>query len=80
MFVIHGSSRTNAYLSCFFSSSVLHEQMFEFPDEGYTEVHLRPDKALRRARQIFSALLRKERNAAVTGAPEAPRAAAAGGD
>ena len=37
------------------------QQMFDFPDEGYTEVHLRPDKALRRARQIFSALLRKER-------------------
>ena len=53
------------------------QQMFDFPDEGYTEVHLRPDKALRRARQIFSALLRKER--APTVAP-APRVATAGAD
>ena len=51
--------------------------MFDFPDEGYTEVHLRPDKALRRARQIFSALLRKERGPAV--AP-APKVATAGAD
>ena len=53
------------------------QQMFDFPDEGYTEVHLRPDKALRRARQIFSALLRKERGPAV--AP-APKVATAGAD
>ena len=47
------------------------QQMFDFPDEGYTEVYLRPDKALRRARQIFSALLRKEREPALEQAPQA---------
>ena len=47
------------------------QQMFDFPDEGYTEVFLRPDKALRRARQVFSALLRKEREPALEQAPKA---------
>ena len=47
------------------------QQMFDFPDEGYAEVFLRPDKALRRARQIFSALLRKEREPALEQAPKA---------
>lgn len=36
------------------------QQMFAFPDDGYTELYLKPDKALRRARQIFAALERAE--------------------
>lgn len=36
------------------------QQMFAFPDDGYSELYLKPDKALRRARQIFSALERAE--------------------
>jgi len=34
--------------------------MFAYPDEGYTEVFLKPDLALRRARKIFVDLLREE--------------------
>ena len=52
------------------------QQMFDFPDEGYTEVYLRPDKALRRARQVFSALLRKERDPAIAAAPKVATAGA----
>ena len=36
------------------------QQMFEYPDEGYSEVYLKPDKALRRVRQFFAAAQRKE--------------------
>lgn len=36
------------------------QDMFELPDEGYSELFLRADKALRRARQIFVAMLREE--------------------
>jgi vanillate O-demethylase monooxygenase subunit len=36
------------------------QQMFAYPDEGYTEVFLKPDLALRRARKIFADLLREE--------------------
>jgi len=37
--------------------------MFDYPDDGYTEVFLRPDIALRRAREILSRLERAEREA-----------------
>jgi phenylpropionate dioxygenase-like ring-hydroxylating dioxygenase large terminal subunit len=37
------------------------QQMFAYPDDGYTEVFLRPDRALRRAREILTALERAER-------------------
>lgn len=40
------------------------QQMFAFPDDGYTELYLKPDKALRRARQIFSTLERAEAGSA----------------
>jgi vanillate O-demethylase monooxygenase subunit len=39
------------------------QRMFAYPDEGYTEVFLRPDLALRRARKIFADLLREEERA-----------------
>jgi hypothetical protein len=38
----------------------LQQQMFAYPDEGYTEVFLKPDLALRRARKIFVDLLREQ--------------------
>ncbi len=41
----------------------IQQQMFEFPDEGYSELFLKPDKALRRARQIFLQMLREEQPA-----------------
>ncbi|PPR78355.1 MAG: hypothetical protein CFH06_00847 [Alphaproteobacteria bacterium MarineAlpha3_Bin5] len=34
--------------------------MEDIPDEGYNELFLKPDKALRRARQIFLGMLREE--------------------
>jgi phenylpropionate dioxygenase-like ring-hydroxylating dioxygenase large terminal subunit len=37
------------------------QQMMEYPDDGYSELFLKTDKALRRARQILMALQRKER-------------------
>jgi phenylpropionate dioxygenase-like ring-hydroxylating dioxygenase large terminal subunit len=37
------------------------QKMFEYPDNGYSELFLKPDKALRRARQILMALQRQER-------------------
>jgi vanillate O-demethylase monooxygenase subunit len=46
------------------------QRMFDMPDEGYDEVFLRPDAALRRARQILTKLERAEAPAA------APKAAA----
>ena len=36
------------------------QEMFEFADEGYNELFLKPDKALRRARQIFLQMMREE--------------------
>lgn len=36
------------------------QEMFEVPDEGYSELFLKPDLALRRARKIFSDLIVKE--------------------
>jgi vanillate O-demethylase monooxygenase subunit len=36
------------------------QKMFDYPDAGYREVFLRPDRALRRAREILSALERDE--------------------
>ena len=39
------------------------QQMFAYPDEGYCEVFLKPDLALRRARKIFVDLLREEQMA-----------------
>jgi len=36
------------------------QAMMEFPDDGYQEVFLTPDKGLRRARQIVQEMLREE--------------------
>ena len=36
------------------------QHMFEIPDDGYSELFLKPDKALRRARQIFLQMMREE--------------------
>lgn len=36
--------------------------MFQYPDEGYCEVFLKPDLALRRARKIFADLVREQEN------------------
>ena len=36
------------------------QRMFDYPDDGYREVFLRPDAALRRARQILARLERAE--------------------
>ena len=47
------------------------QAMFEFPDEGYQELFLKPDRALRRARLIFVQMLRQERGEP-TRAPSAP--------
>jgi hypothetical protein len=44
--------------------------MFEYPDEGYSEVFLKPDLALRRARKIFGDLAREEMSAQVPQAAE----------
>jgi vanillate O-demethylase monooxygenase subunit len=37
------------------------QQMFEYPDDGYREIFLRPDRALRRAREILLGLEQAER-------------------
>jgi phenylpropionate dioxygenase-like ring-hydroxylating dioxygenase large terminal subunit len=37
------------------------QEMFELPEDGYSELFLRTDKALRRARNIFVTMLREER-------------------
>ncbi len=37
------------------------QRMFAYPDDGYVEVFLRPDRALRRAREILTGLERTER-------------------
>ena len=36
------------------------QEMFEYPDQGYHEVFLKPDMAVRRARKIFLDLQREE--------------------
>ncbi len=36
------------------------QEMFEIPDQGYSELYLKSDKALRRARQIFLRMMRDE--------------------
>ena len=36
------------------------QEMYELQDEGYVELYLRTDKALRRVRQLFSTMQRKE--------------------
>jgi phenylpropionate dioxygenase-like ring-hydroxylating dioxygenase large terminal subunit len=46
------------------------QKMFDYPDEGYSEVFLKPDLALRRARKIFGDLAREEMSARVTQAAE----------
>lgn len=40
------------------------QEMFELPDDGYSELFLRTDKALRRARTIFVNMMREEQEAA----------------
>src|SRR5690606_17616163 len=40
------------------------QKMFEYPDEGYSELFLTSDTALRRARQIMMAMQREERKPA----------------
>jgi vanillate O-demethylase monooxygenase subunit len=37
------------------------QRMFDYPDDGYREVFLRPDRALRRAREILTGLQQAER-------------------
>lgn len=37
------------------------QKMFEYPDDGYAELFLKSDKALRRARQILMTMQRQER-------------------
>ncbi len=39
---------------------VKQQEMFDYQDDGYMEVFLKPDKALRRIRQLFSAQQHKE--------------------
>jgi vanillate O-demethylase monooxygenase subunit len=34
--------------------------MLDLPEDGYSELFLKPDKALRRARHIFVSMLRDE--------------------
>lgn len=51
------------------------QKMFAYPDDGYVEVFLRPDAALRRARLMLSRLERAEREPAA----DAPRRARAAG-
>ena len=39
------------------------QAIFDYPDDGYREVFLRPDRALRRAREILMRLEEAERPA-----------------
>ncbi len=48
------------------------QRMFDYPDDGYTEVFLKPDTALRRARLILTRMERAE-----TGEPRKRERAAA---
>ncbi len=47
------------------------QKMFEYPDEGYSEVFLKPDLALRRVRKIFMEQKRDEDSAAAASAAKA---------
>jgi vanillate O-demethylase monooxygenase subunit len=38
-------------------------RMFKYPDDGYQEVFLKPDLAIRRARVIFQDLMREQESA-----------------
>jgi vanillate O-demethylase monooxygenase subunit len=51
------------------------QEMFEYSDEGYSELFLKTDKAMRRARQIMMDMQRAER--AKAGEPRKPARAAA---
>jgi len=53
------------------------QHMFELPDNGYTELFLKPDKALRRARQILAQMQHEERHGAPAKPATAPMPAAA---
>lgn len=44
--------------------------MFEYPEEGYSEVFLKPDLALRRARKIFADMQREEQSTSEAHAAE----------
>jgi vanillate O-demethylase monooxygenase subunit len=46
------------------------QAMFDYPDEGYQEVFLKPDIAIRRARKIFQDLVREEQAASMVQAAE----------
>ena len=39
----------------------LQQEMFEYPDDDYSEVFLKPDLALRRARKIFHEMYTEEK-------------------
>lgn len=57
------------------------QEMFEFPDNGYTELFVKSDKALRRARQVLAQMQHEERKLArerVPVASSAPVAQVAG--
>lgn len=47
------------------------QQMMEYPDDGYAELFLKTDKALRRARQVLMAMQRKEREQDMAERPRA---------
>jgi vanillate O-demethylase monooxygenase subunit len=46
------------------------QAMFDYPDEGYQEVFLKPDIAIRRARKIFQDLVREEQQTQLIEAAE----------
>ncbi len=46
------------------------QKMFDYPLEGYQEVFLKPDKGLRRARQIIQEMVREEAGSAAAQAAE----------
>ena len=52
------------------------QHMMEFPDNGYSELFLRTDKALRRARQILAQMQHEEAKAAAAPRPVAMPASA----
>lgn len=51
------------------------QRMAAFPDDGYFEVYLRPDKAVRLARKVFRALERAEKDEPAEQRPAGPLAA-----
>jgi vanillate O-demethylase monooxygenase subunit len=46
------------------------QAMMKYPDEGYQEVFLKPDIAIRRARKIFLDLMREEQPGSKAAAAE----------